>query len=353
MEHAMTRCDESRGNRTGLVYGAVLVVLAVTSTTEAQPADPAPTSPVAARLQGPWLGQTPPGEDPVPFASGLLTATPLFSPDGREAYWTRGTGPFQSVIVVSRLAGDGWTEPAPLPFSRPELMDHNPALSPDGSFLVFAASRPTSTRPRTFIGGSPMPASDLWMTTRGTDGAWAEPALLGAGVNTEFDEDCPRIAADGTIYFTSARPVADGYAGICRVRRVDGRYGEPEILPAPVHSGAGELVELVAPDQSYLVFRSMRPGGYGRADVYVAHRAGNGRDWTTPANLGKAFNVPRRWALVLSPDARFLFYTSDATGKPGVYWVAAPKLDSPAPLSAVRATAAPAVGTPSGPPTRH
>jgi hypothetical protein len=158
---------------------------------------------------------------------------------------------------------------------------------------------------------------------------------LGPPINTEFDEDCPRIAADGTIYFSSGRPWGEGYAGLCRTRFVGGRYLDLEILPAPIHSKFGEIAEAVAPDQSYLFFRSMRPGGFDRADVYISFAGPDGA-WSEPLNLGEDFNKTRRWALAFSPDRRFLFYTSVAGGKPKAYWVEAPRIDELRRRTAVR-----------------
>ena len=68
-----------------------------------------------------------------------------------------------------------------------------------------------------------------------------------------------------------ARPDGDGYA-------------EPELLPAPVNSGADESNHWIAPDQSYLLFLSNRAGGIGENDLYISFRDGEG--WTAPRNLG-------------------------------------------------------------------
>ena len=116
----------------------------------------------------------------------------------------------------------------------------------------------------------------------------------------EFDEDCPRLAGDGSLYFVSGEPRGKGYKGICRSRLAGDGYAPPERLPEPVNSEFGELVEAVDGEQAWLLFRSLRPGGLGPVDVYASF-ALEGGGWSEPVNIGEAFNKPRRWALSFSP----------------------------------------------------
>jgi hypothetical protein len=45
--------------------------------------------------------------------------------------------------------------------------------------------------------------SDLYVAFRLPDGSWAQPRHLGAEVNSEFDETCPSLSADGRYLFFS------------------------------------------------------------------------------------------------------------------------------------------------------
>ncbi len=69
-------------------------------------------------LTGPYLGQTPPGIEPVRFAEGIIPIDdiehcfPTFSPDGNEVYWMtlkRGSKP---KIMYAMLRDGKWTSPA-------------------------------------------------------------------------------------------------------------------------------------------------------------------------------------------------------------------------------------------------
>jgi hypothetical protein len=71
----------------------------------------------------------------------------------------------------------------------------DPAVSPDGSRLLFCSRRP---------GG--LGQGDLYVSTRRDDGAWGEARNLGAGVNSPADESHPSVTLDGRyLFFTSDR----------------------------------------------------------------------------------------------------------------------------------------------------
>ncbi len=72
-----------------------------------------------------------------------------------------------------------------------------PAISPDGSILVFCSDMPGGA------GGT-----DLYICTRTKDGAWSKPQNLGSGINTEGREMFPGFIDNKTLYFSS-----DGHPG--------------------------------------------------------------------------------------------------------------------------------------------
>ncbi len=65
----------------------------------------------------------------------------------------------------------------------------------------------------------------------------------------------------------------------------------------------------VAPDESYLIFTSTRPGGFGREDLYIGYKKVDG-SWTEPKNMGKTINSSGvDFCPMLSPDGKYLFFT--------------------------------------------
>ena len=79
----------------------------------------------------------------------------------------------------------------------------------------------------------------------------------------------------------------------------------------------------VAPDESYLIFCSTRPGGQGRGDLYVSFRNEDG-NWTEAKSMGDKINT-RNLELCpcVSSDGHYFFYTSNED----IYWVDAKVID--------------------------
>lgn len=125
--------------------------------------------------------------------------------DGNEAYPSvtkDGTLYFEASrpdhpgthIYRSRLVDGQYAAPELLSFAgKPN--DINPAVSSDGSFMVFAS------RDR---GGQG--ASDLFISFSKPDGSWSDPVNLGPGINTRFSETAPSLSPDNRkLYFSSSR----------------------------------------------------------------------------------------------------------------------------------------------------
>jgi Tol biopolymer transport system component len=80
--------------------------------------------------------------------------------------------------------------------------EYNPAIAPDGSFLIFASlNRP---------GGKGL--GDLWIAKRRSDGAFAAPEPIGGSANTPADDYHPTLSPDGHTLFFIRRDAANGHA---------------------------------------------------------------------------------------------------------------------------------------------
>lgn len=78
-----------------------------------------------------------------------------------------------------------------------------------------------------------------------------------------------------------------------------------------MNSAGSEGDSLIAPDESYLVVSASRNAPPpGLADLHVTFRSPEGK-WSALLNLGTAVNSPgAENAQALSPDGRYLFFTS-------------------------------------------
>lgn len=280
------------------------------------------------KLKGDYVGQKKPGFVPELFAPGIISTVfwqfggPAFSPNGREIYWSEYYKDRPGNIFVMRLTGGRWSAPEPLPFSEAGVLDSKPVLSPDGRRLVFASGRPIrGIRPEkpSFV--------NLWTCLRSNAG-WSAPSPFEAGINTDWDEDFPVIGPDGSLYFSSNRPGGPNTYNVYRCRPAAGGFAAPERQASPFDSPAGDAVCSFAPDGRYVLFMSLRPGGFGSIDIYAAFRRSDG-SWGDPVNLGDKINSERdEQFAVLSPDGKFLFFTSNRNGNFDIYWVDARVIDA-------------------------
>jgi Tol biopolymer transport system component len=106
-----------------------------------------------------------------------------------------------------------------------------------------------------------------------------------------------------------------------------------------------EVDPFIAPDESYLIFASDRPGGYGEADLYICFRQSDGT-WPKAQNMGPSINTKTgELCPSVSPDGKYLFFSSNRSlypnysetpityaekerilnspgnGNPDIYWV--------------------------------
>jgi ankyrin repeat protein len=285
--------------------------------------------------RGPYLGQAPPRDVPVMFAPNLVSTergelNAVFSPEGREFYFARSDGQRRSILQVLEQGGT-WGRPERVAFPG-DYGAVDMAFSPDGTRLYFCSNRPLSGT------GEAKKDHDIWVVTRTAQG-WGEPTTLGDVVNSPADDYYPTFTAAGDLYFSSRREGGKGGNDIYRSRLVDGKFQPPENLGVPVNTERWEFDPFIAPDGSFLLFASSRPGGLGDSDLYISFRGLDG-SWSEPRNLGAPVNsIGPDYTPMLTPDGKYLFYTSGPTGPDDIYWVEARVLDRFRPEPAKPATA--------------
>jgi Tol biopolymer transport system component len=266
------------------------------------PAAPAPAPPP------PYASATPIAT-PRLFGPGMIsTAAPefglTFEPDGRTAYFNRASDDRKQLTIwVARWSDGGWTAEV-APFSGVDR-DLDPFVTPDGKRLYFSSERPRPGRPAP--AGEPEP--HLWYVER-TGATWSAPLPV-AGPVGELPTNFVSLTRDGTLYFGSFK---DNVARMYRAAASGSTFGSPELIELDAETPMRNGNPLISPDERFLVFYS-RPDQPGtEPDLYVTHpRAGGG--WTRPRNLGPVINTAyTEFAPGLSPDGRYLFFTSERPG---------------------------------------
>jgi Tol biopolymer transport system component len=226
---------------------------------------------------------------------------PTLTADGRTMYFTlRANRQGHENIVLSRFDGKKWSKPALARFSGAGL-DKEPYLSPDGSMLFFASRREYPSK----IPAQGEEAYDLFVVHRHGSG-WGIPEPL-VGANSGAYDNYPAVSASGTVYFASHRPGGKGGNDLWRSRRVGGGWQAAENL-AELNTSATDADPYIAPDESYIIFSSSRPGGVGEGDLYVSFQRGG--HWTTPVEVGPAVNTATyEYTPWVTSDGKWLYFS--------------------------------------------
>ena len=263
-----------------------------------------------------YFGQTPPGDSVVIFAPGIVSLTDsftngiTFSPKGNECcyarydgkYWTWGT------IFYAKFENNKWSDFRPAPFTdSTQYFDILPIISPDGQKFLFSSARPS--RPYNLV--------DLWMCKQ-TGGGWGKPIRLDSAINNpNDDESFSSIASNGNIYFNKDLTNSIWFSSC-----TNGIYSKAVKVSEPINSKYGAGSAFISPDESYIIFASIRPEGYGERDLYISFKKANGA-WTEPQNLGPKINGPTDDVCPrISPDKKYLFFTKGVKREYStIYWV--------------------------------
>lgn len=273
-------------------------------------------------LEGPYLGQKPPGMTPELFAPGIISTervelNSVFSPDGKEFFFAATEGDVDIIYYSEQIDGR-WAKPKAAPFSG-NAIDVDMSYSEDGNRLYFCSNRKSAAS----IGGM-----DIWYSER-TEEGWSDAVNLGIPVNSPAHDTYPIFTQNGGLYIGSQREGTRGDKDIYYTRLVDGRYQTPVRLDDAVNSDYGEGDTYVAYDESYMIINSWgRPGEFGRGDLYVSFQKEDGT-WTSAKNMGANINTGfTEYCPFLSYDGKYLFFTSTRTGNGDIYWVDARVIES-------------------------
>lgn len=228
-----------------------------------------------------------------------------FTHDGQTLLFNRSVPRSNLYVILTSTFQNGrWSQPEVAPFSG-QYWDFDAVFSPDGSRIFFGSDRP--------VPGHPKQDQDfeIWMVNR-TPSGWSDPVHLDSTVNSDQDETFASSAANGNLYFISAREGGREHLAIYRSKYVDGKYQAAEKLKGPVNDPENSSLEvLVAPDESYLLLVPFgRNDGYGSFDIYASEQ--HDGQWSAPRNLGPKVNTAARdYSPRFSPDGKYLFWSSE------------------------------------------
>ena len=267
---------------------------------------------------GPYLGQTPPGHSAQVFAPGLICrigyrrweSNGTFSADGKVFCYKQ-----RRKVYITENTDQGWT--VPMHIKSIPANNWSPYLSPDANSIYFSLAYLNQTKP--FNG------FNLFCCNR-TPNGWARPEDLRPPLSSSGAEWGFSLAADNSFYFSSTRKGGFGGDDLWHAPFVDNTWSQAIHLSA-LNTRYNDAGPGIAPDESFMVFNSIKPGGLGGADQYLTLREADGT-WTTPKNLGAGINsIYHDYCAHITADKKYLFFTRRTGGNPSrdaadIYWVA-------------------------------
>jgi len=134
-------------------------------------------------------------------------------------------------------------------------------FTPDGTTLIFSSNRKDVNAQGGF---------DLYRAKQLPNGEWGLTTNLGPTINTEYDEEFPHLHTDGiTLYFSNNGPKSMGGHDIFKSTLNEfGEWSNPENLGYPTNSSEDDNQFVLTLDGKHGYFSSIRPKGYGAADLY-------------------------------------------------------------------------------------
>jgi hypothetical protein len=244
-----------------------------------------------------YLGQPPPGDEPVIFAPGIVSTKTdqyrlVVSPTGQDIFYCEGPHLYH---IERRANGSGWHDPVIAPFSKD--VDGEACFSADGASLYFCSRRP-------FPGAKV--AMNLWVSEK-VNGKWGEATHFEGPVNDQTIHT-PSMTANGNLYAS----------GLIRLRLVAGKYQAAEKL-SPDIKGTHPFV---APDESFIIFgaRTSESNAY---ELRITFRKPDDT-WTPSIALNDKINSSgKEGTATVTPDGLYLFFAR----KLDIYWVKADFID--------------------------
>jgi hypothetical protein len=258
-------------------------------------------------LEGPYMGQTPPGLLAEPFAQDIISKDGwelegVFAPGMKEFYFTldRATDAkkFEPTVIGFRQKNNIWKKYVEFPRTG-EIV-----FSPDGKRMHMAKS----------------------YQDRIGDG-WSESKSLGPMFDRK-DFGIMRLSASAQYSY-----VFDDYlSSKMRISMLkNGTRQAPEFLNKDINSGKWTAHPFIAPDESYLIWDSEREGGYGDTDLYISFKQKDG-SWGPAINMGDKVNSDKAdFYASVTPDGKYILFNRTVNKKPlniDVYWVDAQIIDT-------------------------
>lgn len=194
------------------------------------------------------------------FHEGPVTVLPdssiMFTRSNFSGNWVQRSTDGVNHLKIYATKGRDFKNVSEFMYDDNEYSVAHPAVTPDGSMLLFASDMPGG------YGGS-----DLYycLKDKGT-GTWLKPVNMGRLVNTEGNESFPFVDAGNVLYFASDGQVGYGGLDVFKISLENNRpVGTAQNMGAPFNTEADDFGFIVRPAAHMGFFSSNRRGN---DDIY-------------------------------------------------------------------------------------
>ncbi|HKL37795.1 MAG TPA: hypothetical protein VJ876_02805 [Bacteroidales bacterium] len=270
----------------------------------------------------PYLTEHKPGKKPVIYCHKIISTDNHdeygihFSSDAKTLYFIR-EGKEGPGVMHSGQGLYGWTRPRKILLKKDQLLKEA-CFYPDEKRLLLVLREGSD-------------GSDaLYISNREAEG-WSPPektadTLLGPTIGSLS------ISGKGNIFY-SGNMSQGTLSDILITEYRNQQYMPPWNPGANINTPYKEMNPFISPDESYLLFSSDRPGGYGGTDLYISIRLNHG-EWAPACNLGPYINSEQNESRpYLSPDGKYLFFSRSRLQNRDLYWVSSEAIETYTPLT--------------------
>lgn len=260
-------------------------------------------------LNGPYLGQNPPGKVAEIFAPGILStelhddSAPAFSPGGKEVFFRiafKKNGEYHGKVLHMKEVDGKWTKPKLAEFVKivDKQMHGGVFYSHDGNRLYNSTSD--------FIDGKFN--LDIALIEKKND-VWSSVRILNS-LNSNHGDSYVFETSRGELYWTAEKMRNDPEPNL--YKSVISRLGyskKEQITDFPKTA----IVTYISPEKKIaLLTWKAKNNNY---DLYVSFKDEKGT-WGKPINMGPNVNSERTEKhAVLSSDGKYIFFVSSRIGE--------------------------------------
>ena len=196
--------------------------------------------------------------------------------------------------------------------------DFSPVLGGENGEILFFSSTRNQTKGDELSGITGQKTGDIFMAQKDEKGKWQRPENIDSELNSEYDEGACSLSPDGkTMYLTKCvtDPSYPRYAQIFQSARSDASWGAPKEVVLSGDTLSNFAHPAISPDGRWLYFTSDMPGGMGGFDIWRAQLTTAG-DVVAIENVGEPINTPGDEKFPTFRPNGDLYFSSD--GHPGM-----------------------------------